>query len=496
MNASRRRFITDAALATAAMGTPHPATAASAKLPRTTPEAEGVDPAGVLAFLDTVEKKGLGLHSLMLLRHGKVYAEGGWAPYGPAHPHMLYSLSKSFTSTAVGLAIAEGKLTLDDKVTSFFPESLPSKVEANLAAMQVRHLLMMGTGHDTDTTGAVLGSPDGDWVKTFLSLPVQHAPASKFVYNTGATYMLSAIIQKVSGQTTLDYLKPRLFAPLGIQNPTWETCPKGRSTGGFGLSITTEDIARFGQLYLQKGRWDGKQLVPERWVTEATTKHIVNGDPAAASDWTQGYGYQFWRCRHEAFRGDGAFGQFCIVLPQHDAVVALTSGANDLQGIVNAVWEHLLPALQASRPAAQPALAKRLKQLALPLAHGLANAPTAKPMLGKVYRFESNPQGIKSLQLTGSHVVLETEKGAQKLAYSGDRWTRGTADLDTYPSKKVATRGAWPTPETLTLTVCAYETPFIHTLTCQFVGDQVSLSVKTNVSFGPAARPTLVGRVG
>ena len=137
--------------------------------------------------------------------------------------------------------------------------------------------------------------------------------------------MLSAIVQKATGKTVLDYLRPRLFEPLGIENPTWETSPQGISLGGYGLSIRTEDIARFGQLYLQKGKWQGKQLVPAAWVEAATARQTSNGSNPK-SDWDQGYGYQFWRCRHGAYRGDGAFGQFCIVMPEQDAVVAITSG--------------------------------------------------------------------------------------------------------------------------------------------------------------------------
>ena len=159
--------------------------------------------------------------------------------------------------------------------------------------------------------------------------------------------MLSAIVQKVTGMTVLDYLRPRLFEPLGIEHPTWETSPQGISAGGFGLSIRTEDIARFGQLYLQRGKWQGKQLVPAAWVEAATARQTSNGSNPQ-SDWDQGYGYQFWRCRHGAYRGDGAFGQFCVVLPEQDAVIAITSGVKDMQAVLNLVWDKLLPAMKPS----------------------------------------------------------------------------------------------------------------------------------------------------
>ena len=187
--------------------------------------------------------------------------------------------------------------------------------------MRLSDLLRMSTGHQTEPPR----KPTEPWAKTFLAQPVPFKPGTHFLYNTSATYMLSAAVQKATGQTVLDYLKPRLFDPLGIENPTWEASPQGISAGGYGLSIRTEDIAKFGQLYLQKGKWEGKQLVPEAWVEAATARQTSNGSNPK-SDWDQGYGYQFWRCRHGAYRGDGAFGQYCIVLPEQDAVIAITAG--------------------------------------------------------------------------------------------------------------------------------------------------------------------------
>ena len=178
------------------------------------------------------------------------------------------------------------------------------------------------------------------WVKSFLTHPVPFKPGTHFLYNTSGTYMLSAIVQKVTGKTLLEYLTPRLFEPLGIDKPTWETSPQGISCGGFGLSIRTEDIGKFGQLYLQKGKWNGKQLVAESWVEAATSRQIANGNNPN-SDWNQGYGYQFWRCRHGAYRGDGAFGQYCVVLPEQDAVIVITAGVKDMQAVMNLILDKL-----------------------------------------------------------------------------------------------------------------------------------------------------------
>lgn len=471
------------------------------KLPRATPDSLGVDAGRVLTFLDAIEQKVGGLHSFMLLRHGQVAAEGWWAPYAPQHPHMLFSLSKSFTSTAVGLAVADGKLTVEAPVTSFFPEYLPAKVEPNLAAMRVKHLLSMSTGHDKDATGPTRQAPDGNWVKAFLALPVEHEPGSKFVYNSAATYMLSAIVQKLTGSKVVDYLTPRLFDPLGIQGQTWETCPRGINTGGWGLNVKTEDIARFGQLYLQQGQWDGRQLVPAAWVTEATSKHISNGTNPD-SDWAQGYGYQFWRCRHGAFRGDGAFGQYCVVLPEQDAVLAITSGVGDMQAVLNVVWDHLLPALEPSMVrATAPAELKR-REAALSLRHpeGKSEPAAAKRVSGRTFRFTANDQKLQSITPTfrgqRGTLLIQDERGERKLEIGGDEWARGTAmvaaPLAGQIEAKVAARGGWVSDDTYEATLCYYETPFVQTVSYRFGDADVTVTSKMNV--GASAAP-LVGRL-
>ena len=310
-------------------------------LPRSTPESQGVSSAEVRKFVEAVDQKVHTMHSFMLLRHGQVVAEGWWKPESAEKPHVLWSLSKSFTSTAVGMAVAEGKFSIDDPVLKFFPEDAPEKPSDKLKAMRIRDLLTMSTGHQDEAK--VKEITDQTWVKTFLNHPVPHKPGSHFQYNTPATFMLSAIVQKTTGQTTLEYLKPRLFDPLGIENPQWDANPEGISLGGYGLLVRTEDIAKFGQLYLQQGKWNGQQLLSPEWIALATSKQVSNGsDPV--KDWDQGYGFQFWRCRHNGFRGDGKDGQFCIVLPEQDAVIAITALTGDMQSELNVVWDFLLPA--------------------------------------------------------------------------------------------------------------------------------------------------------
>ncbi len=314
---------------------------AGSPLPRSMPEAQGVSSAGIRAFIEAVDEKVDTMHSFMLVRHGRVIAEGWWKPEAADTPHVLYSLSKSFTSTAVGLAVADGEMSVDDPVLKYFPDDAPAEASDKLKAMRVRDLLTMSTGHQTEPKF----TPEVPWVQSFLAHPVEHKPGAHFLYNSPGTYMCSAIVQKVTGQTVLDYLRPRIFEPLGIEGAEWSTSPQGIAAGGWGLFLKTEDIAKFGQLYLQKGRWNGKQLLPSAWIEQATSKQVSNGsDPSR--DWDQGYGFQFWRCRHGAYRGDGAFGQFCLVLPEQDAVVVITADTKDMQGELNVVWDRLLPAFQ------------------------------------------------------------------------------------------------------------------------------------------------------
>src|SRR5450432_327398 len=350
------------------------------QLPRSSPQAQGIPSASIQAFIDAAEKSGE-LHSFMLLRHGYVVAEGWWSPYAADRPHLLNSLSKSFTSTAIGLAVAEGRLSVSDPVLSFFPEYRKSPVSENLAAMQVRHLLTMSTGHAEDTSTFMRNRADGKWIAEFFAQPVTFLPGTHFLYNSGATYMLSAIIQTLTGLRLLDYLQPRLLEPLGIKNASTAMSPEGIHTGGWGMSVKTEDIARFGQLYLQKGLWHGQRLVSEAWVADATSAQVSNvGNPNI--DWEQGYGYQFWRCRHGAYRGDGASGQYCIVMPEQDTVVAITAGVKDMQMVLDLVWDYLLPALASNLPLpvdneAQETLTRKLSNLKLEPPAGQVHSPTA-----------------------------------------------------------------------------------------------------------------------
>jgi CubicO group peptidase (beta-lactamase class C family) len=314
------------------------------KLQRSAPEKQGVKSLAIVNFLDKIKGENHEMHSFMLLKNGCVISECWWEPYAPQYRHQLFSLSKSFASTAIGLAVNDGLLTVDTLVADIFNkeiEELGNNIDEKIKKMTVKNLLTMGTGMEYENWNGENN------IKSFLSSHIKNEPGSVFFYHTLATYMQSAVITRLTGQKLVDYLKPRLFDPLDI-DPIWEEDNLGVSFGGFGLNIKTEDIAKFGQLYLQKGVWNGRQLIPESWVVEATSKQIENAgnDLNTNGDWNQGYGYQFWRCKPDGvYRGDGAYGQFCIVIPDANAVVAITSNA-DMGKTMQMVWDILLPALR------------------------------------------------------------------------------------------------------------------------------------------------------
>ncbi len=317
-------------------------------LPRAATDKQ-LDSVAVEAFLSGMEAKKMDLHSVMVVQNGKVVCERWFGDNAPGKNHVMWSVSKTWTATAVGFAVSEGKFSVDDKVISFFPDDLPTEISPHLAEMRVRDLLTMSCGHDKEPTGVIRNQSES-WEKAFLAHPVVHKPGTKFVYNSGASYMLASIVRKTTGENVLDYLKPRLLEPLGIEGAVWDKSPSGTDCGGWGLHVKTEDMAKLGLLLLQKGKWNDKQILSEKWVEEATTRKILqvpSVDPEKSeSDWQQGYCYQIWRCRHNGFRADGRDGQFIIVLPDENAVIAITAHIGDMQAELNLVWDFLLPALK------------------------------------------------------------------------------------------------------------------------------------------------------
>ena len=497
---------------------------------RSTAEDQGI-PASVIdryirALGDEATDASHAVHSVMVLRHGHVIGEGWWHPFRAEDRHMLYSLSKSFTATAVGLAVFERRLTVNDRVVDLLPDEVPVDVGPNLAAMTVRDLLTMTSGHAVDTKPPPSAGVE-NWARAILSVPVEHLPGTHWVYNSGATYLLSAILHRLTGERLLDYLTPRLLDPLGIVGATWEQCPRGIDVGGSGMAITTENIATFGQLMLDGGVWKGRQLVPAEWVTDATDAQVSNGDPTLPDDGTQGYGYQFWRNRHQTYRADGAFGQMSIVIPEHDVVVALTSGHTDAQRLRDITWAVLLPGLEASLVGAGQVGADQVGAdqvgadqvgasqvgaagsssddafvAALELPHPVGTAYSASDISGD-WSLDVNPLGIDAIALDpiDGGVVLRMRAGDTELVIDcGYReWRRGTLVGGIGPGEltrggPIAASGAWVADE-FTAVVWLTETPYAQIVTLAFERDQLEIQTRPNVSFAdPVVAQRISGR--
>ena len=421
------------------------AASAFALMEPATPESQGVPSEAILKFIDGCEKTfdagDLGaMHGFVIVRHGKVIAEGSWKPFDTLNEtHMLYSHSKSFTSSAIGLLADRGKIDLDERIVDIFSNEVPAKVSENLAQLRVRDLLTMNVGKKDH-----LLRDGGDWVKEFLSKDFFRKPGTGFKYDSDATYMLAAIVEKKSGMKMMDYLQKNMFDQIGITK-AWTTCsPQGIPCGGWGMNMTTRELARFGQLYLNRGDWDGKRVLSSDWVSLATTRQTWSGWQnvgvkalGEGTDWEQGYGFQFWRCRHGAYRADGAGGQYTVVIPEKDMVVSAHAGLGDFPKELDLIWDNLLPVLKdaplAENPSAQKKLADRLAKLAIkPVEFARARKWTT-PF---EFSLRENSRGFKSVRFDpkdggGCICTLVTRAGEQKFPAGTGEWQEGSIRIDT-----------------------------------------------------------------
>ncbi len=478
-------------------------------LPRSTPEKQGVSSAAITTFIDSITSGKNELHSFMFLRHGKVIAEGWWHPYRPDLKHTMYSVSKSFTATAVGFAVKENKLRVNDKVISFFPDQLPDTISQYLRDLTVKDLLTMTVGQDPDPTSTV--NQDSNWIRRFLATPIVNQPGTRFLYNSAGTYMLSAIVQKVTGQTVLDYLTPRLFQPLGIEGVDWETDPSGINVGGWGLRLKTEDMARFGQMFLQRGKWKRKRLLSKSWVKDASSAKIIqNSDKTpeqrANNDWEQGYGYQMWRSRHNSYRADGAFGQYILILPEKDAVIVITSETPDMPDELNAVWKFLVPAMKKKKlPDNEEdlqTLKQQLNDLFLPVSGNSNTSSQIDKISGTTYRFGENAKGIKAIRFNFENnicnVSIDDDKGTHNIGFGLHRWNEGETgrhgpylvakaqnSLEGLPPFKVAAQYSWRDDNKLSLVLRYIESPHTEYISCVFDGNNVQLEFRNSFSNQP-----------
>jgi len=433
-------------------------------LPRSTPSAQGVDPRALLDLVEALDADPeTELHSVMVLRHGHVVAEGWWAPHEPGRARLVYSLSKSFTSTALAFAVAEGLLGLDETVLSHFPELDAEVTDPRSRATTLRHLAMMASGHDRDMWQEALAGDHTEPVRGFLTVPPDAEPGTLFAYNQPCTYTVAAAIQRAAGMSLVDYLRPRLLDPLGIGEVGWQAGPPGRQLGFTGFFARTEDIARLGQLYLQRGAWEGRQLLDPSYVDLATAKHVDTAQQQDNPDWQQGYGFQFWQSRH-GYRGDGAFGQFCVVLPEQDVVVAMTAGTENMQAVLDHVWAHLVPGLgrTVEDPDTEAALTARLASLAL--APCVADADP-EPGTYAVSGEDAAATSVVRLEVGDREVTLVEDGDAVTFPIGVGSWARSVRRTARGDEIAVAASGGRTSQETR-LEVLFVETPHRLDIVC------------------------------
>jgi|HubBroStandDraft_2_1064218.scaffolds.fasta_scaffold15380_2 CubicO group peptidase (beta-lactamase class C family) len=462
--------------------------------PRSTPEQQGISSASIRSFLAAIRVSGQEFHSILIIRHGHVVAEGWWYPFSPELHQQLYSLSKSFTGTAIGMAIDEKLLKLDDPVISFFPKDQPSSITTNLAALKVRHLLSMSVGQEKDSILTLEHAPEGTrWEETFLALPIIYEPGTRFLYNSGASYMLSSIVKQVTGHNVHAYLKPRLYDPLGITGATWTENGEGVNMGASNLRIRTEDIGKLGQLYLQQGRWKNRQLISRQWVGLATRKEIDTGEND--SSWGYGYGFQFWLNPPGGFRADGAYGQYSMVFPNKDTVVVITSESADKESTMHTVWDHLYPALSDQRTlpantAEYQRLRDDLNRLVLPPPTFERVSSTSASFSGKSFLLEKNPFNVKavSFQFAADKVIFTLmEDGKPDIVITcgiNDWIIKGNRKPSAHSlfslrridfESPVAASAGWKDDHTLVLTFRFLEAIHGDTLMCVFDHDRLRI---------------------
>ncbi|WP_222120715.1 serine hydrolase [Paenibacillus sp. Y412MC10] len=463
------------------------------------PESHGLSSGDVLRFLERIEELELQVNRLMLLQNGKVTARFNRQPYREEAPTLLFSLSKSFTSIAAGIARDEGYIRLTDPVVSYFPDKLAGDVPPYLSQMTIHHLLSMNTGHHDNIYGRVMESGP-DWAQTFLSLAPEHPPGSHYVYNTHATYMVAAILERATGMSLVEYVKPRLFEPLGIGLVDWETCPMGVTAGGMGLSIPIDGVAKFGQMLLNEGVYGGRRIVSAEYIRLATTEQSDNRRNETRADFSEGYGYQFFRCRQGCYMGNGGFGQLCFVAPKHGIVIAASSGMShmkkQLPQLLDLIYEHIVDRVDRSQQVsseAYPLLLRRIARMQEYAEHQVPSASSTMPddWAGQ-YRVQApEPGGVAEIAVCSlderSELWIRYADGSRRELPFDLTKRVSTKDIfrkDLAIHRQEAVISARLTEDLqLELTVVYIETPYRVTLTLTFAEGKVELVEEANVSF-------------
>lgn len=456
----------------------------------------------VESFLNEVAAAGLEMHALMLHRHGKVVAEGYVWPYRADRPQIMHSVAKSFTACAVGLAIEAGAFNLSDKVISFFPDDVPDVINARLGAMTVEDLLTMRSGHGSEVGGPAWRAIKTSWIKEFFKIPLMYDPGSTYVYSSSSSYMLAAILYRTTGLTLHDYLRPRLFEPLGITGETWDIGPDKFNPGGNGLTCKLSDILKLGILHVQGGIWQGRRLLPADWVAKVGVDHTGKG-----------YGYHWWPMAHNSYAAVGQFMQMVIAFPQHDATLAFTASIDRMESLQPFIFRHF-PAAFAPEPLthepghaiADQALARRLEVMGQRPGLESVVTPLNRPDV-LTYRMDDNPLGISAFRLAIAQdhveVGLDDAEGHHSLTCGLDGWLEGESTMpgrDLHHGYRldgaVVVAGAhFIDATTLELIWCFAGTAFRDRVLCRFEGTGITIERTVSVNSGATAWPMLTGRL-
>jgi len=469
-------------------------------LTRSEPREAGVNALLVEAFLDDAAATGLDIHGVMLHRAGRVVAEGWRWPYRADRPRIMHSATKSVLACAIGMALAEGRFGLHDKVVSFFPELIRGSIDAKLAAMTVEHLLTMRAGHGAETSGSIWRGIATSWTAEFFKIPLVYPPGTTFMYTSAASYMLSAILTRVTGQTLHDYLKPRFFGPLGIVAEQWDLGPDNVNPGGNGLTMKTADLLKLGILHAQGGLWEGRRILTEAWIAEATRSH---GDD---------YGYQWTTSAGGTYAAIGIFMQFVMVFPRHQATLAVVGASQEGSQVYRPVvqryfpraFEEQLPASQAQEADAH--LRSRLLAVGRQPPIAVNSSDTAARVSGKSFRIEPNPLGVTAVSF-----VFENDRCVFHLVdAAGDHsvvcglraWLESHTDVPgadlhhgyALQSAVVVASAAWTDANTLRMSWIFAETAFQDTVVCRFDHDSVTVERSVNVNSAALSWPRLSGK--
>lgn len=466
-------------------------------LPRASASSMGVNPEHLIAFLDEVKAAGLDLQGLMLHRHGHVVAEGWSWPVDPNEPRVLHSVAKSFTACAIGFALEEGLLELNDRLVDFFPEQVPQGADPRLADMTVEHLLTMRTGHLANTSGSVWRGITTSWIAEFFKIPLAYAPGSTYVYTSAASYMLSALINKVAGQTLHEYLKPRLFAPLEIHNEHWDIGPDGVNPGGNGLTAPVSAMLKLAVLHAQGGVWNGQQILPAEWVAAATRPQ---GGPDSR------YGYHWMMKPRHAFAAVGVFVQMAMVFPAYDATLVVIGGMKNSAELVPFIERHFPLAFANECQMDAEADARLMRRLATMAERpALVSACTAPAPFNRAYRMAANGLGVSTLALRFSGDTLTFEltdaQARHTLQVGVERWLAGTTSMPgrtlhhgyEFKDAQVIAGARWLDEHSLEMTWIYPQTAFRDRVVCVFNGDQVSVSRTVNVNSAGREQEVLNG---